>query len=154
MILVYLFGHIGITLFLATTFSLPLLFVLIGVLLPDIVDKSLFFTNTAPCPRFIGHTLLFTLIVSLPTYLITRRISCVIGLIFGSYLHLLEDVYEHMVPWFYPLIKYEFICPPTYEIVFTPYIIVTEIIGFTLLLTTIRFKSRLKGLFLNLRKTK
>ena len=136
----YLIGHIGATLGL-TYFSFPehvrekidYRLVLIGALTPDLIDKvfsAMFFSYT----RFLGHSLFCCLILTIIIYSLfdtKKGLSFCIGDIF----HLIEDA-GWFVPWFYPLINYEF--TPMYHtpldylaLLFSnPHIYIHEIIGF------------------------
>lgn len=106
------FGHLGITLgvFLLCSIFTPRLrtlidlrYLAIGALLPDLIDKPLgrvIFASVLANGRIIGHTLLFSLILSLVgIYLYKKSNNCRgIALASGSFLHLLEDQM-----WFQPL---------------------------------------------------
>jgi hypothetical protein len=137
----YPLGHIGITVFLATLLYLPVQFALIGVLLPDLVDKALFVAGVVPCGVFAAHTVFFGPIIGSIIFLVTRRKDASLGILFGSLMHLLEDA-GHFVPWFYPLVNYPFNCGPL-SLSFTPFTIFTEILGAALLIITVVFNSKL-----------
>lgn len=100
-----LFGHIGVTLgvFFGLGIFLPQLktiidpkYLVIGALLPDIIDKPLgmvIFASTITTGRMICHTLLFSLLlllVGLYLYEEKRDIR-IISLSTGSLFHLIED---------------------------------------------------------------
>jgi len=115
------FGHTGITLgatlAISSVFSrtrlsasrlnplirfLDLRFVLIGSLLPDIIDKPLghlLFRETLSNGRIFSHTLLFSFIISLAGYLLyyRRRQIWLSALATGSLFHLVLDEM-----WFMP----------------------------------------------------
>jgi len=104
-------AHIGITLFFASFFSLSFFYVAIASLLPDIIDKPLAIIGLAPCGRHIGHTLLVVLIIPSLTYLITRKKTISLSILFGCWMHLLLDS-PGFIPWFYPFVPYDFsFCP-------------------------------------------
>jgi len=100
-----LFGHLGVTLgiFLFICFLIPLLktiidpkYLLVGALLPDLIDKPLgmiIFASTISTGRMIGHTILlsFTLLyIGLSLYEKKRDIR-IMSLAAGSFFHLMED---------------------------------------------------------------
>jgi len=134
-------AHIGMTAFLSTLVYLPASFAVIGALLPDIVDKLLLLPGLSACGRFIGHSLFFGPILSLLAYGLTRKKEVALALLFGSYLHLLEDAKDFM-PLFYPIVKYQFECVPT-TIKTGPFEIITESLGITLLSIKVLFNSKL-----------
>ena len=80
-----LFGHLGITLgvYLGLGIFIPRLrvvvdprYLAIGALLPDLIDKPIgrvIFASTLANGRIIGHTLLFTLLLSLIGYTCTKK---------------------------------------------------------------------------------
>lgn len=100
-----LFGHLGIALglFLVGGIFIPRLrllidprYLAIGALLPDLIDKPLgrvIFASTLANGRIIGHTILFSLLLTLiGVYLYKKnRDYRGIVLVSGSFLHLLED---------------------------------------------------------------
>jgi hypothetical protein len=133
-------AHIGIAVFVGTFLFLPILPTLIGALLPDIVDKALFLIGLAPYTRFIGHTVFFGPILCLIVYSITKKREYAMAVLFGSYIHLLLDV-QRFVPWFYPLLSYDF--PPVSEFEFGLFEFATESLGAALVTTTIIFDSKL-----------
>ena len=80
---------------------------IVGSLLPDIIDKSLLFLNLGS-GRGISHTILFVLISSIILHFVTKgRKSISIPFLVGMGIHLILDLPE--VPLFYPFIMYEFI---------------------------------------------
>ena len=101
----YLFGHIGITLgiffglaTLATRLRIIIdpMFLAIGALIPDLIDKPLgrvIFASTFDSGRIIGHTLFFSLILFIiGLYLYDKRTNIrVLSLATGSFFHLIED---------------------------------------------------------------
>jgi len=133
-------GHVGIALLISTLLYLPALFVLLGILLPDVVDKLLFFSSSAFCGRFFGHTIFFGPIVSLLTYIITKRKDFALAVLFGSYIHLLQDS-GNFIPWFYPIVNYQLECVP--RIYIGIFEIITEALGASLIVVKIFFNSKL-----------
>jgi inner membrane protein len=78
------------------TKGLDLRFIVIGSLLPDIIDKPigrLFFNETFGTGRLYGHTLLFLILLSLTGYIIYRyrKASFMLLLAFGTLVHLILD---------------------------------------------------------------
>jgi len=137
----YPLGHIGITVFLSVLLYLPASFAFIGVLLPDVIDKLLFAAGLVPCSIFFSHTVFFGPIISILTFLVTKRKDISLAILLGSFAHLLEDA-NHFVPWLYPIINYPFNCGPlTFTI--TPFVVLTEALGVALLVATVVFNSKL-----------
>lgn len=114
----YLLGHIGVSLFVGYLFqkftkqdySNYFVFLTIGSMLPDIIDKpigSIFFVTG----RWLGHSILvLTTIFILSSFLSKGRQFQELDLIFitrslyvGSLLHLIEDVGISKVVVFWPL---------------------------------------------------
>lgn len=118
-----LFGHIGVTLgvFFVLGIFIPRLrtiidpkYLVIGALLPDLVDKPLgrvIFASTLENGRIIGHTLLFSLTFSLiGLYLYKKRGDLrIISLSIGSFFHLMEDqMWASPKTLFWPLLGLRF----------------------------------------------
>jgi hypothetical protein len=100
-----LFGHIGVTLGIAwfaeskLGIRMDYRLILIGSLLPDIIDKPgmLLSLNNG---RFFGHTLLFLAIL----LLISLKYRKVLFLFFASLLHLAEDeMWNEVETLFWPI---------------------------------------------------
>jgi len=136
----FFLGHIGFTLFLAMMFYLPVSIAVTGVLLPDAIDKTLFALKITPCGRFLSHTIFFAPIVGMVVYKLTKRRDLAFALSFGSFLHLIEDAHA-FVPFFFPLINYQFNCAD-FALHLTPFIILMEIVGAALIYTTL-FRNKL-----------
>ena len=138
-----LFGPIGITVFLGNLLSLALLYVFMGSVSPDLIDKPLQISGLVGSGRFIGHTLFMGLVIAGIIHLITRKKLFSLSFLFGYFVHLLEDA-SHFVPWFYPFVNYSF---PSYSFgpVFSTFNIISEIIGVILLVQLIHSKSHFKG---------
>jgi hypothetical protein len=136
----YPLGHIGITAFFSILLYLPAQFSVIGVLLPDAVDKGLYVAGLAPSAHFVGHTILFGLIIGLITFAVTKRKDLSLAILFGSLIHLIEDA-ESFIPWFYPFVNYTFTPGPL--IIITPFTILNEIFGGILLIVILVFNSKL-----------
>ncbi|MBI2547003.1 MAG: hypothetical protein HYW23_00995 [Candidatus Aenigmarchaeota archaeon] len=136
-----LLGHIGITAFIAGLIYMPLSGMILGVLLPDIIDKSLFFLGIAPCSRFIAHTIFFFPLAGLLTYAITKNKKLAFAVTLGIMLHLVEDLHDS-VPFLYPLKNYAFLSTCGFGVSFSGYFIVTEVIGAALLLFMAFFNSQ------------
>ena len=100
-----LFGHLGITLgiFLGLLLLAPRLkyvinlrYLIIGSLLPDLIDKPIgrvIFATSLENGRIIGHTLLFCFILCLiGVYLYKKRAdNRYLSLSLGSFIHLIQD---------------------------------------------------------------
>jgi uncharacterized membrane protein required for colicin V production len=139
-----LLGHIGITLFFGGLFSLLFIPLLIGSILPDLIDKPLVLFGITQYGRYIGHTLTVGIIISLISFAITRKKLVPVSLFLGYLFHLLEDM-PFFVPWFYPFVKYDF---PTYYVFsnsFTAINIAFEIIGVTLIIYVVKKNPQIKS---------
>lgn len=114
------FGHLGITLLLAfVIFSVlkedvDYRFVLVGGLLPDIIDKPIgdyIFYSIFQNGRIFSHTLLFVAVVTLIGATVTRKykVNFVELLALGSLFHIAEDqVWRVQGTLFWPLFGWEF----------------------------------------------
>jgi hypothetical protein len=138
------FGHIGITLFFGTLLSLSIFSLIIGSILPDLIDKPFQLLGISTSGRFIGHTLFMGLLISGISFLIFRKKSVSISLLFGHWFHLLQDA-QYFVPWFYPFINYDF---PAYP--FGPKLtlinIIFELLGVVSLVYVVRTNSNFRNL--------
>lgn len=96
--------HIVVPLIAAFIFRLNRVIAIFCGILPDLVDKPLGLLGIGG-GRYIGHTLLFALFVSIGFFFWRKRYSlaAIVGL--GS--HLLLDLPN--VPWFYPFKDYYYI---------------------------------------------
>jgi membrane-bound metal-dependent hydrolase YbcI (DUF457 family) len=118
-----LFGHLGITLglFLVCGIFIPRLRVLIdprylaiGALLPDLIDKPIgivIFESIFANGRIIGHTILFSLFLSLIGVYLYEKDKDYRGLALasGSFLHLLEDqMWTQPLTFLWPLLGLSF----------------------------------------------
>ncbi len=135
------FGHLGITIFVGMLLSLSIIPVIVGVLLPDVVDKLFFTLGLLPCGRSFAHNIFFGPIVASIVFVLTRKKNIAIPILFGSYMHLLEDA-KSFVPWFYPIVNYNFSCDPV-KIALGPFEIVTELIGIILLLAVFFWRPKI-----------
>lgn len=138
-------AHIGITLFVAYLLYLPLTYVFIGVLLPDLIDKSVFVLGLSPCGRYIAHSPFLGLIMTIAVFLITRRKDYTIAFLFGYMFHLIQDA-QYIVLWLYPFVNYELICPPTVLVQPKPIDVFLDSLGAILIAVTFTLKPRLKVL--------
>ena len=78
---------------------------IIGSMLPDLIDKPLLFLGFGP-GRYLSHNLLFVLISFFTLFLLTKKNKGVsIPFLFGVSIHLILDV--PYVPFFFPFILYE-----------------------------------------------
>lgn len=119
---------------------------IIGTLLPDIIDKALFLLGLGN-GRLFSHNLLFVGISFLILFLFTKKnLRVSLPFLLGLVAHLLMDM-PH-VPFFYPFLSYEFVSieePFWFWIrtLFTnPLVIITEITGL-IFLFFILIKNRL-----------
>lgn len=103
----YPLGHVGTALILASFLSLPAAAFVLGVLLPDILDKGLVFLGLVECGRSYGHTLLFAAAAGFVALAATRKKEIALAVLLGCLLHLAEDVAGE-VPVLYPFVPYDF----------------------------------------------
>ena len=90
----FIFGHLGIGRRLASPWRarLPALPLMVGMLLPDLIDKPLYYARISPfisSTRTVGHTALF--LILLWGYAQVRRSSVAAALAVGVVTHLLLD---------------------------------------------------------------
>jgi len=102
----WLFGHLGIGAKLAAPFSrkLPYAWVLAGTLLPDLIDKPLYYAFAAvtgrrgieigliSCTRTLGHTALFVFTLSLIAFAMKSRTFAALSI--GVATHLALDGFQ------------------------------------------------------------
>ncbi|MGB2842708.1 MAG: metal-dependent hydrolase [Halobacteriota archaeon] len=166
----FLFGHLGITLGIAVLFFRVLkiepdrrlyLFVLIGAVLPDLIDKpvgEILLANSISNGRLFAHTLLFiSILLLIGTYIYKRNGSGEKGVVllgFASFIHLCEDLmWLSPETLFYPIFGFGFPQSVVEEHwldyflgaffgTYSPltgaelsYVFVSELIGLTILLT-------------------
>lgn len=110
----YPLGHVTFTLLVGRKLNLSIGFLALGALLPDIVDKVLVIFFNIGGGRFIAHTLAFAALAGCALALLHSKRAGV-SLALGSVAHLIEDAYA-FVPWFYPLLDYEFPVVESYSI--------------------------------------
>src|SRR3989304_5302191 len=130
-----LFGHVGITLGAAAiaagigarktsappaswviklSFYLDIRFLLIGSLLPDIIDKPVgryLFLGTYNNGRIFAHTLVFLLVLVAAGLILlkTRRSTWMLALAAGTFAHLaLDEMWFSPVTLFWPVLGWQF----------------------------------------------
>ena len=134
----YPLAHITFTLLAGRRLGLSPALLALGVLLPDLVDKFLVIFFSIGGGRFIAHTLTFAGVAGLTLALHSRRAGASIA--FGITAHLIEDAYS-FVPWFYPLLDYNFPVVESYSI-FDHYLgflgIGTDVIGMLIFIAAYR----------------
>ena len=118
----------------------------IGSLLPDLIDKPLFLLGFGT-GRFFTHNLLFVLMSFLVLHFSTKQnLKISFPFLFGVIMHLLLDI--PYVPFFYPFISYEFIVIKEpfwywFRALFTnPVVLITEVTG-VILFILILIRNRL-----------
>lgn len=134
-------GHIGITIFLAALLYLPISYAFLGVLLPDIVDKTLYSLGAVDCGRLIAHSIFFAPVAGAVIYFITKNKMAGLAITFGSYLHLIEDA-QYFIPWLYPLVEYNNSCAPI-SVRFGLIELTLELIGAILLIALVLYRERI-----------
>jgi hypothetical protein len=118
----FLFGHMGITLgifyslsrlSLKKNFPAAVPYIVVGSLLPDIVDKPLgrmILAETIGSGRIFAHTLVFAALLGLAGYYLYRLGQPKLLIIAGASLcHLLEDqMWDNPITLLWPLLGWEF----------------------------------------------
>ena len=137
-----LLGHMGITALASFMAYLPILGAIAGVLLPDIIDKGFFTLGLFPCGRYAAHSIFFSPIAGVVTYIVTKNKKLALAISLGAFLHLLEDMHGE-VPFLFPFKDYELFSNCEFKLSFTPYIISMEVIGSVILISLVTFKSKL-----------
>ena len=114
------FGHIGISLLVVFLIALALKIgvdyrlVIVGSMLPDIIDKPLgeyLLNSVFHNGRIVGHTLVFIAILAIIALLVAKRYQFWgIGVLtLGAFLHqLLDQMWNAPVSWFWPIFGWEF----------------------------------------------
>ena len=104
---------------------------MLGSILPDLIDKPISIITQAVSGRGIAHTLIFLIFLCFFIFILTKNKWISLSLGFGMIFHLLLDIPE--VPWFWPIIPLEnyehFIDSWIYTLLHNPLIISTEIIS-------------------------
>lgn len=118
----FLFGHIGITLGIfyylsrfssKNSFPAAVPYILLGSLLPDIIDKPLgriIFAETIGSGRIFAHTLLFVTMLGIAGYLLYRQgQSNLLIITAATFCHLLEDkMWNSLIVFLWPLLGWGF----------------------------------------------
>jgi hypothetical protein len=146
----FIFFHIAIPLlfaeipFIKRKLSLQHFSLIIGSILPDLIDKPLALLGFGD-GRYLGHAPFILAIFLCIIFLITRNKSIVYALGIGCIFHLILDL--PYIPFFYPFIQYIFPVEGDllngwfYTLTHNPLVISTEIIGvITLLGIAIKYK--------------
>ncbi len=125
---------------------------ILGSILPDLIDKPISLITKTISGRGIAHTPIFLISLCLLILFLTRNKWISISLGFGMCFHLLLDI--PAVPWFwpfFPLENYEFgLDSWIYTILHDPSIISTEIISLVGLIgIVIYYKILFKGKLIN-----
>ena len=104
---------------------------ILGSILPDLIDKPISLITKAISGRGIAHTPIFLIFLCFSIWLLTRNKWISLSLGIGMVFHLLLDIPS--IPWLWPIIPlehYEFgIDSWIYTILHDPLIISTEIIS-------------------------
>lgn len=111
---------------------------IIGALLPDIIDKPLFLLDLGG-GRLYSHNLLFVIVSFLIVHFSSKRNKSIsLPFLFGLISHLILDL--PYVPLFYPFFSYDYYYieePLTYwfrKLWTDPFVIITEIMGLLFIL--------------------
>lgn len=138
----YPLGHIGTALIAAAFLSMPAAAFVLGVMLPDIIDKGLAILNLIDCGRSWAHNVFFAVGAGLVALAVTRNKKVALAIGLGAILHLVGDS-THFVPYLYPLVQYDFgECGP---VQFQPgaFEVTMEAVGLALIIVWWRFRSKL-----------
>ncbi|MFW9972897.1 MAG: metal-dependent hydrolase [Candidatus Odinarchaeota archaeon] len=135
---IYLIFHVALPLILAEIppikkFKINKISLIIGSLIPDIIDKPLLFLGLG-VGRSFSHSLLFLIISFLIVYFSSKKNKSVsIPFLVGISIHLILDLPD--IPYFYPFVLYDFPTPDNpvlywfYKMLTDPIIILTETSG-------------------------
>jgi hypothetical protein len=130
--------------FLDILLNSQILILIIGSLLPDLIDKPmvLIFMENG---RGWGHSLLIMGIGFIVLHFIFHNKNIEVAFIFGFLSHLLLDI--PYVPWFYPFLQYNFdfgedlLAGWFYKLFHDPVVMITESIGLAVLVSvSIKYK--------------
>ena len=124
-----------------TLFYAPLLPFIVGVFLPDIVDKGLELLGFLDCGRVLGHSVFFALGVGAVLFAATKRKGLALAVMFGMLLHLVQDS-AYPVPYFYPIIQYHFACGLT-NLIPSDLNVALEVAGLALIFVWWRWRAKL-----------
>jgi hypothetical protein len=122
--------------------SLPAAAFLLGVLLPDIVDKGLVFSDLVRCSRSYGHTILFAAAAGFVSLAVTRKKGVALAVVLGCLLHLAEDM-GGTVPVFYPIVWQDFHACDKYVPQAGSYEMIFEIVGFSLIVIWWKWRAKI-----------
>ncbi len=104
---------------------------ILGSILPDLIDKPISLITKSVSGRGIAHTPIFLVTLCFLIFILTRNKWIPLSLGLGMVSHLLLDIPG--VPWFWPIIPLEsydsYLGSWIYTILHNPLIISTEIIG-------------------------
>ncbi len=123
-------------------------YAVLGVLLPDLIDKPVFFLLDYGPGRYFAHNLSFAVLAA---SLLAMRFGALAGLSLGMGVtaHLVEDSHA-FVPWLFPLVSYTFPDTSDYRIAehyFSSFFgIGTDVLGLMLLGMTYRHRLPLRRL--------
>lgn len=131
-------GHIGVSILIGRIFNLKLIYVAIGALLPDIIDKTMRIANAAPASRYIGHSLLAGVTFFILVFALTRNKDSALSTTFGAYIHLIEDL-PYFLPLLFPLVDYTWPVSTSFN-AFNPINFVFEVIGLASIFVTLNDK--------------
>lgn len=138
----YPLGHLGTGLIIASVFSMPVAAFIVGVFLPDIVDKGLSMLGLMECSRYAAHTVVFASGAGAVAFAATRKKEIALAIFFGCLLHLVQDS-AHFVPYLYPFVDYpDRDCHP---VAFAPgdFEIAMEIVGAALIVVWWKWRAKL-----------
>lgn len=138
----YPLGHLGTGLIVASLLSMPVAAFVFGVFLPDVVDKGLTILGVLECSRSFAHNVFFAMGAGAAAFAATRNRKVGVAVMLGCMLHLAQDS-AHFVPYFYPLVDYEFVgCGP---VKYDPgqFEIAMEFVGAALIVVWWKYRAKL-----------
>ena len=137
-------AHIGTAVLLSKAARASTPFAVLGTLTPDLVDKpAAWLLKVAPRGRYLGHTLLSCLLLSLAlAQLSGPRASLGFGL--GYLSHLLGDS-EDPVPWLVPLVRYDYPRDNRFRLDLSRRLLLREAVGLALIVFFARRSRRGKA---------
>ena len=136
-------GHLGTGLIIGTILYAPIGAFILGVFLPDIVDKPLSILGLVECSRWYAHTVLFAFVAGAAAFLLTRRKSIAVAILLGSLVHLVGDAMG-FVPYLMPFVHYDpSVCVGDINYIPSLELIALEVVGAVLVLVWWKHRSKL-----------
>ena len=119
-------------LLLVSFLGIPFIFAVLGSQTPDLIDKPLSILGLAPCPRYIGHTLLAAFLGSSALQLALGNYKKTLSFAVGYLSHFLGDAYGFL-PLLFPFSQYQFPLV-AFSIKYTLAFLLTDLLGIAVIL--------------------